>query len=136
METVRDIIFLGYKITADGECSHDIKRHFLLGRKAITNLDSILKSRHISLPTNVQIVKSMIFPTVMYGCESWTIKKAEHRIDAFLRCWGRLMRVTWTTGRSNQFILKKINPEYLLEGLMLRLNIPYLGHLMKIADSF
>ena len=127
METVRDIIFLGYKITADGECSHDIKRHFLLGRKAITNLDSILKSRHISLPTNVQIVKSMIFPTVMYGCESWTIKKAEHRIDAFLRCWGRPMRVTWTTGRSNQFILKKINPEYFLEGLMLRLNIPYLG---------
>ena len=127
MERMTEFIFLGSKITADGDHSHEIKRCLLLRRKAMTNLDSIFKSKHITLPTNVQIVKSMIFPTVMYGCESWTIKKAEHRIDAFLRCWGRLMRVTWTTGRSNQFILKKINPEYLLEGLMLRLNIPYLG---------
>ena len=124
METVRDFIALGSKITADGNCSHEIKRCLLLGRKAMTNLDSILKSIDITLPTKVYIVKAMVFPVVMYGCESWTIKKAEHwRIDAFeLWCWRRLLRVPWTAGRSNQLILKEISPEYSLEGLMLKLN--------------
>ena len=122
METVRDFIFLGSKITADGDCSHEIKRRLLLGRKAMTNLDSILKSRDITLPTNVRLVKSVVFPIAMYGCESCTIKKAEcRRIDAFeLWCWRRLLRVPWTARRSNQSILKEINPEYLLEGLMLK----------------
>ena len=121
METVADFIFLGSKITADGDCSHKIKRHLLLGRKATTNLDDILKSRDITLPTKVHIVKAMVFPVVMYGYESWTIKKAEHqRIDAFeLWCWRRLLRVSWTARRSNQSILKEISPEYSLEGLML-----------------
>ena len=122
-ETVADFIFLGSKITADGDCSHEIKRHLLLGRKVMTNLDSILKSRDITLPTKVRLVKAMVFPVVMYGCESWTIKEAEHRrIDAFeLWCWRRLLRVSWTARRSNQSILKEINPEYPLEGLMLTL---------------
>ena len=130
MEMVKDVIFLGSKITADGDCSHEIQRGLLLGRKALTNLDSVLKSRDTTLPTKVCIVKAMIFPVVMYGCESWTIKKAEHqRIDAFeLWCWRRLLRVPWTTRRSNQSILKKINPEYSLEGLMLKLQ--HFGHLM------
>ena len=131
-ETVADFIFLGSKITADGDCSHEIKRHLLLGRKVMTNLDSILKSRDITLPTKVHLVKAMVFPVVMYGCESWTIKKAEHRrIDAFeLWYWRRLLRVLWTARRSNQSILKEIIPEYLLEGLMLRLMFQYFGHLM------
>ena len=135
METVTDFNFLGSNITADGDCSHKIKRHLLLGRKAMTNLDSILKSRDISLPTKVHIVKAMIFPVVIYGCERWTIKKAEsQRIDAFkLWCWRRLLRVPWTARRSNQSILKEINPEYSLEGLMLKLQ--YFGHLMQRADS-
>ena len=122
VETVADFIFWGFKITADGECRHEIKRCLLLGRKAMINLDNILKSRDITLPTMVQLVKDMVFPVVMYGCESWTIKKAEHRrIDAFeLWCQRRLLRVPWTTRRSNQSILKKISPEYSLEGLMLR----------------
>ena len=122
MGTVTDFIFLGSEITADGACSHEIKRHLLLGRKAITNLDSILKSRDITLPTKVHLVKAMVFPVVMYGCESWTIKKAEWwRIDAFeLWCWRRLLRVPWTARRSNQSILKEISPEYALEGLMLK----------------
>ena len=126
-----DFIFLAPKITADGNCSYEIKRCFLLGRKAVTNLDSILKSRHITLPTKVHLVKSMTFPVVMYGCESWTIKKAEHqRIDAFeLWCWRRLLRVSWTARRSNQSILKEISPEYSLEGLM-KLKLQYFGHLM------
>ena len=125
METVTDFIFLGSKITADGDCSHEIKRHLLLGRKAMANLDSILKNRDITLPTKIHLVKAMVFPAVMYGCESWTIKKAEHqRINAFkLWCWGRLLRVPWTARRSNQSILKEINPEYSLEGLMLRLKL-------------
>ena len=138
-ETVEtDFIFLAPKITADGNCSYEIKRCLLLGRKAVTNLDSILKSRHITLPTNVHLGKAMIFPVVTYGCESWTIKKAEsQRIDAFeLWCWRRLLRVSWTARRSNQFILKEISPEYSLEGLMLRLKLQYFGHLMKRADSF
>ena len=119
METVRDFIFVGSKITADGDCSHEIKRWLLLGRKAMTNLDSLLKSREITLPKKVHIVKAMVFPVVMYGCESWTVKKAEHRrIDAFeLWCWRRLLRVPWTARRSNQSILKEISPEYSLEGL-------------------
>ena len=119
METVTDFIFLGSKITADGDCSHEIRRHLLLGRKAMTNLDSILKSRDITLPAKVRLVKAMVFPGAMYGCESWTIKKAERqRIDAFeLWCWRRLLRVPWATGRSNQSILKEISPEYSLEGL-------------------
>ena len=123
METVTDFIFLSSKIMADGDCSHDIKRCLLLGRKAMTHLDSILKSRDITLPTKVHLVKSMVFSVVMYGCESWTIKKAEHqRIDAFeLWCWRRLLRVPWTARRSNQSILKEISPEYSLEGLMLKL---------------
>ena len=124
-ETVTDFNFLGSKITADGDCSHEIKRRLLLGRKAISNLDSILKSRDITLPTKVHIVKAMVFPVVIYGCESWTIKKAEHqRIDAFeLRCWQRLLRVPWTARRSNQSILKEISPEYALGGLMLKLKL-------------
>ena len=125
METVTDFIFLGYKITADGDCSHEIKRHLLLGRKAMTNLDSILKSRDTTLPTNIRLVKPMVFPVVMYGCEGWSIKKAEHqRIDAFeLWCGRRLLRVPWTARRSNQSILKEISPEYSLEGLMLKLKL-------------
>ena len=132
METVTDFIFLGSKITADGDYSHEIKRHLLLRRKAMTNLDSMLKSRDITLPTKYPIVKAMVFPVVMYGCESWTVKKAEHQInDSFeLRCWRRLLRVPWTARRSNQSILKEFNPEYSLEGLMLKLKLQYLGHLM------
>ena len=127
-ETVADFIFLGSEITADGDCSHEIKRRFLLGRKAMTNLDSILKSRDMTLPTKVRLVKAMVFPVVMYGCESWTIKKAEHpRIDDFdLWCWRRLLRVPWTARRSNQSILKETSPEYSLEGLMLKLKAPIL----------
>ena len=130
MKAVTGFIFLGSKITADGDCSHEIKRHLLLGRKSMTNLDGVLKSRDIILPTKVCIVKAMVFPVVMYGCESWTIKKAEHRrIDSFeLWCWRRLLRVPWTARNSNQSILKEINPEYTLEGLMLKLQ--YFGHLM------
>ena len=132
METVTDFTFLVSKITADGEYSHEIKRHLLLGRKAMTNLDSILKSRDITLPAKVHLVKAMVFPVVMYGCESWTVKKAEHqRIDAFkLWCWRRLLRVPWTARRSNQSILKEISPEYSLEGLILKLKLQYFGHLM------
>ena len=123
VETVRDFIFLGSKITADGDCSHEIKIHLLLGRTAMTNLDSILKSRDVSLPTKVHLVNAMVFPVVMYGCESWTIKKAEcQRIDAFeLWCWRKLLKVPWTARRSNQYILKEVSPEYSLEGLMLKL---------------
>ena len=137
METVTDFIFLGSKITVDDNCSHEIKRYLLLGRKAMANLDSILKSRDITLPTKVHLVKAMFFPVVMYGCESWTIKKAEHqRIDAFeLWCWKRLLRVPWTTRRSNQSIPKEISPEYSLEGLMLKLKLQYFGHLMGRTDS-
>ena len=132
METGTDFIFLGSKITADGECSNEIKRRLLLGRKVMTNLDSILKSRDITLPTKVRLVKAMVFPVVMYGCESWTINKAEHgRIDAFeLWCWRRLLRVPWTARRSNQYILKEISPGCSLEGLMLKLKLQYFGHLM------
>ena len=138
METVTDFIFLGSQITADGDCSHEIKRHLLLGRKVMTNLDSILKSRDITLQTKVHLVKAMVFPVVMYGCESWTIKKAEcPRIDAFeLWCWRRLLRVPWTARRSNWSILKEISPEYSLEGLMLKLKFQYFGHLMGRSDSF
>ena len=138
METVSDFIFLGSKITADGDCSHEIKRHLLLGRKVMTNLDSILKSRDITLSTKVRLVKAMVFPVVMYGCESWTIKKAEHRrIDAFeLRCWRRLLRVPWTAKRFTQSILREISPGCSLEGLMLKLKLQYFGHLMRRADSF
>ena len=127
-EIVADFIFLGSKIIAEGDCSHEIKRHLLLGRKAMTNLDSILKSRDITLPTKVPLVKAMVFPVVMYGCESWTGKKAERRrIDAFeLWCWRRLLKVPWTAMRSNQSILKEINPEYSLEGLILKLKLPIL----------
>ena len=130
-------LFLGSKITADGDCSHEIKRHLFLGRKVLTNLDSILKSRDITLPTKVCLVKAMVFPVVMYGCESWTIKKTEHwRIDAFeLRCWKRLLRVPWTARRSKHSILREISPEYSLEGLILKLKLPYFGHLMRRADS-
>ena len=137
METVREFIFLGSKITADGDCSHDIKRHLLLGRKAMTNLDNILKSRDITLRTKVRLVKTMVFPVVMYGCESRTIKKAEHRrIDAFeLWCWRRLLRVPWTARRSNQSILRKINSEYSLEGLMMKLKLQSFGHLMQRTES-
>ena len=132
-----DFIFLGSKITADGDCSHEIKRRLLLGRKVMTNLDSILKSRDITLPTKVRLVKAMVFPVVMYGCESWTIKKAEHRrIDAFeLWCWRRLLRVPWAARRSSQSILKEISPGCSLEGLMLRLTLQYFGHLMRRVDS-
>ena len=136
METVRDFIFLGSKITADGDCSHEMKRSLLLGRKAMTNLDSILKSRDITLPTKVHLVKAMVFPVVMCRCESWTIKKAEHRIDAFeLWCWRRLLRAPWSARRSNHSILKEISPEYSLEGLMLKLKLLYFGHLMWRTDS-
>ena len=137
METVADFIFLDSKITADGDCSHEIKRFLLLGRKTITNLDSILKSRDITLPRKICLVKAMVFPVVMYGCESWTIKKAEHRrINAFeLWCWRRLLRVPWTARRSNQSILKEISPGCSLEGLTLKLKLKYYGHLMGRADS-
>ena len=132
-----DFIFWGSKITADGDCSHEIKRRLLLGRKVTTNLDSILKSRDITLPAKVCLVKSMVFPVVMYGCESWTVKKAEHRkIDAFeLWCWRRLLRVPWTARRSNQSILGEISPGCSLEGLMLKLKLQYFGHLMGKVDS-
>ena len=138
METVRDFIILGSKITADGDCSHEIERHLLLGRRAMTNLDSILKSRVLTLPTKFCLVKAVVFPVVMYGCESWTIKKAEYRrIDTFeLWYWRRLLRVPWTARRSNQSILKEISPEYSLEGLMLKLKLQYFGYLMKRTDSF
>ena len=138
METVADFILGGSKITSDGDCSHEIKRRLLLGRKVMTNLDSILKSRDITLSTKVRLVKAMVFPVVRYGCESWTIKKAEHRrIDAFeVWCWRRLLRVPWTARRSNQSILREISPEYSLEGLMLKLKLQYFGHLMRRADSF
>ena len=131
-------IFLGSKITAGSDCSHEIKRHLFLGRKVMTNLDSILKSRDIILPTKVCLVKAMVFPVVMYGCESWTIKKAECRsIDAFeVWCWSRLLRVPWTARRFNQSILKEISPSCSLEGLMLKLKFQYFGHLMQRADSF
>ena len=137
METVRDFILGGSKITADGDCSHEIKRCLLLGRKVMTNLDSILKSRDITLPTKVCLAKAMVFPVVMYGCESWTIKKAVcQRIDAFeLWYWRRLLRIAWTARRSNQSILKEISPEYSLEGLMLKLKLQYFGHLMRRTDS-
>ena len=131
-ETVADFIFRGYKITADGDCNHEIKRHLVLGRKVMTNLDSILKSRDITLSTKVRLVQGMVFPVVMYGCESWTIKKAERRrIDAFeLWCWRRLLRVAWTVRRSNQSVLREISPGCSLEGLMLKLKLQYFGHLM------
>ena len=132
METVRDFIFLGSKIAVDGDCSRESKRHMLLGTKAVTNLDSILKSRDITLPTKVHLVKALVFLVVMYGYENWTVKKAEHgRIDAFeLWCWRRLLRVPWTARRSNQSILKEISPECSLEGLILKLKCQYFGHLM------
>ena len=131
------LYFWGSKITADGDCSHEMKRHLLLGRKVMTNLDSIFKSRNITLPTKVRLVKAMVFPVVMYGCESWVVKKAEcRRIDAFeLCCWRRLLRVPWTTKRSNQSIWKETNPEYQLEGLMMKLKLQYFGHLMQRVDS-
>ena len=136
-EIVSDFIFLGSKITADGDYSHEIKRLLLLGRKVMTDLDSILKSRDITLPTKVCLVKAMVFPVVMYGCECWTIKKAKcWRTDAFeLWCWRRLLRVPWTARRSNQSMLREISPEYSLEGLMLKLKLQYLGHLMQRTDS-
>ena len=136
METMTDI-FLGFRITSDDDYSHEIKRRLLLGRKVMTNLDSILKSRDITLPTKVQLVKAMVFPAVMYGCESWTIKNAERqRIDAFeLWCWRRLLRVPWTARRSNQSILKEIRSGCSLEGLMLKLKLQYFGHLMQRTDS-
>ena len=137
VETVADFIFGGSKITAGGDYSHEIKRHLLLGRKAMTNPDSILKGRDITLPTKVRLVKAMVFPVVMYRCESWTLKKAEHRriVDFELWCWRRLLRVPWTTRRSNQSILKEISPQYSLEGLMLKLKSQYFGHLMQRTDS-
>ena len=137
METMTDFIFLASKIAVDGDCSHEIKRCLFLGRKAMTNLDSILKSRDITLPTKVHLVKAVVFPVVMYGCESWTVKKGEcQRIDAFeLWCWRRLLRVPWTVRRSNQSILKETSPEYSLEGLMLKLKRQYFGHLMPRTDS-
>ena len=137
-ETVADFIVGGTKITADGDWSHEIKRRLCLGRKVMTNIDSILKSRDITLPTKVRLVKAMVFPVVMYGCDSWTIRKAEHRrIDAFeLWCWRRLFRVPWIGRRSNQSILKEISPEYSLEELMLKMKLRYFGHLMWRADSF
>ena len=137
LEIVTDFIFLGFKITADGDCSHKIKTHLLLGRKAMTNLYSILKSRDITLPTKVHLVKAMVFPVVTYRCESWTIKKAQRqRIGAFgLWCWRRLLRVPWISRRSNQSILKEINPEYSLEVLMLKLKLQYFGHLTQRTDS-
>ena len=132
-----DFILGGSKISADGDCSHEIKRHLLLGRKVMTNLDSILKSRDITLPTEVHLVKAMVFPVVMYGCESWTVKKAQHRrIDAFeLWCWRRLLRVPWTARRSYKSILKEISPGCSLEGMMLKLKLQYFGHLMQRVDS-
>ena len=137
METVADFIFLGSKIIADGDCSHEIKRRLLLGRKVMTNLDSMFKSRDIPLPTKVRLVKAMVFPVVMYGCESGTVKKAERRrIDAFeLWCWRRLLQVPWTARRSNQSILKEISPGISLEGMMLKLKLQYFGHLMRRVDS-
>ena len=137
-ETVTDFIFLGSKITADGDCNNEIKRRLLPGRKVMTNLDSILKCRDITLPTKLHLVKAMVFPVVMYECESWTIKKAEHRrMDAFEPwCWRRLLTVPWTARRSNQSILKEISPGCSLEGLMLKLKPQYFGHLMQRADSF
>ena len=136
-ETVSDFIFGGSKITADGDCSHEIKRRLLLGRKVMTNLDSIFKSRDITLPTNVRLVKAMVFPVVMYGCESWTVKRAEsQRIDTFeLWCWRRLLRVPWTARRANQSILKEISPGCPLEGMMLKLKLQHFGHLMRRVDS-
>ena len=138
METVSDFILGGSKITVDGDCIHEIKRCLVLGRKAMTNLDSILKNRDITLPAKVRLVKAMVFPVFMCGCESWATEKAERqRIDAFeLWCWRRLLRVTWSSRRSNQSILKEISPEYSLEGLMLKLKLQYFGHLMRRADSF
>ena len=138
MDTRSDFIFLGSKITADGDCSHEIQRSKLLGRKVMTNLDSIFKSRDITLPTMVRLVKAMVFPVVMYGCESWTVKKAERRrIDAFeLWFWRRLLRVPWTARRSNQSILKEISPGCSLEGLIMKLKLQYFGDLMRRADSF
>ena len=132
VETVADFIFMGSKITADGDCSHEIKRHLILGRKAMTKIDSILRAEIITLSTKVHLVKAMVFPVVMYGCESWTIKKAEHRrIDVFeLWCWRRLLRVPWTARRSNQSIVKESSPEYSLKGLMLKLKLQYFDHLM------
>ena len=137
MEIVSDFSFLGLQITADGDCSHEIKRRFLFGRKLMINLDSILKSRDITLPTKVHLVKAMVFPVVMYGCDSWTIKKAEHqRTDAFeLWCWRKLLRIPWTARRSNQSILKEISPGCSLERLMLRLKLQYFGHLMRRTYS-
>ena len=136
METVADFIFLGFKITADGECSHETKRRLLLGRKVMTNLDTILKSRDITLPTKVHLVKAMVFPVVMYGCGSWTIKKAEcQRIDAFEQWCCRLLRVPWTARRSNQSILKEISPKYSLEGLMLKLKLQYFETFTSISDA-
>ena len=137
VETVSDFIFWGPNITADGDCSHEIKRRLLLGRKVMTNLDSIFKSTDITLPTKVHLVKAMVFPVVMYGCETWTVKKAERRrIDAFeLWCWRRLLRVPWTARRSNQSILKEISPGCSLEGMMLKLKLQYFGHLMRRVDS-
>ena len=137
METVRDFILGGFKITADGGCSHEIEKCLLLGRKAMTNLDNVRKSRNVTLPTKVHLVKTMFFPVVMYGCESWSIKKAKPlRIDVFeLWCWRRLLRVPWTARRSNQSILKEISPEYSLEGLMLKLKLQYSHCLMQITDS-
>ena len=138
METVSDCILLGSRITADGDCSHEITRRLLLGKKVMTNLDSIFKSRDIALSTKVRLVKAMVFPVVMYWCESWTIKKTEHRrIDAFeLWCWRRLLRVPWSARRSNHSILKEISPGCSLVGLMLKLKLQYFGHLMLRADSF
>ena len=138
VDKTADFIFLGSKITADGDCSHEIKRCLLLGRKVITNLDSMLQSRDITLPTKICLVKAMVFPVVIYGCENWTIKKAERRrIDAFeLWCWIRFLRVPWTAKRSNQSILKEISPGCSLEGLMLKLKLQYTGYLMRRADSF
>ena len=137
VETVSDFIFGGSKITADGDCSHEIQRRLLLGRKAMTNLDNLLKSRDVTLSTKVHLVKAVVFPVVMYGCESWTIKKAEHwRIDGFeLWCWRRLLRVPWTARRSHQSILKEISPEYSSEGLMLKLKLQSFGHLMRRTES-
>ena len=137
VDTVADFIFGGPKITADGDCSHEIKRRLLLGRKVMPNLDSIFKSRDITLPTKVRLVKAMVFPVVMYGCESWTVRKAEHwRIDAFeLWCWRRLLRVPWTARRSNQSILKEMSPGISLEGMMLKLKLQYFGHHMRRVDS-
>ena len=137
VETVADFILGGSKFTADGDCSHEIKRRLLLGRKVMSNLDSMLKSRGITLPTKVHLVKAMVFPVVIYGCESWTLKKADHqRIDAFeLWCWRRLLRIPWTASRPHQSILKEISPGCSLEGMMLKLKLQYCGHLMRRVDS-